>query len=67
MLRSGRLALGPMIDRFERAVADRTGAPFAAAVSSGTPGFISASASLASGPATRRSPRRSPSLRRPTA
>src|SRR6185295_8309428 len=38
-LRSGRLALGPMIDRFERAVADRAGAPFAAAVSSGTAGL----------------------------
>ena len=38
-LRSGRLALGPMVDRFERAVADRVGAPFAAAVSSGTAGL----------------------------
>ena len=36
MLRSGRLALGPMIDRFERAVAERVEAPFVAAVSSGT-------------------------------
>ena len=39
MLRSGRLALGPMIDRFERAVAERVEAPFVAAVSSGTAGL----------------------------
>ena len=39
MLRSGRLALGPMIERFEQALADRVGAPFVAAVSSGTAGL----------------------------
>jgi perosamine synthetase len=39
VLRSRRLALGPMIDRFERALADRVGAPFVAAVSSGTAGL----------------------------
>jgi perosamine synthetase len=39
VLRSGRLALGPMIDRFERALAERLRAPFVAAVSSGTAGL----------------------------
>jgi perosamine synthetase len=38
-LRSRRLALGPMIDRFEGALAERIGAPFVAAVSSGTAGL----------------------------
>ena len=39
VLRSGRLSLGPMIDRFEEAVAEKVGAPYAAAVSSGTSGL----------------------------
>ena len=39
VLRSGRLALGPMIDRFEQALAERIGAPYVAAVSSGTAGL----------------------------
>jgi perosamine synthetase len=39
VLRSGRLSLGPAIDRFEDAVAARVGAPYAAAVSSGTSGL----------------------------
>jgi perosamine synthetase len=39
VLRSGRLSLGPMIDRFEQLFAERAGAPFAAAVSSGTAGL----------------------------
>jgi perosamine synthetase len=39
VLRSGRLSLGPWIERFEREVADRVGAPYAAAVSSGTAGL----------------------------
>jgi perosamine synthetase len=39
VLRSGRLAFGPMIERFERAVAERVGAPYVAAVSSGTAGL----------------------------
>ena len=39
VLRSGRLSLGPMIERFEALVAERTGAPYAAAVSSGTAGL----------------------------
>jgi perosamine synthetase len=39
VLRSGRLSLGPMIDRFELLVAERVGAPYAAAVSSGTAGL----------------------------
>jgi perosamine synthetase len=38
-LRSGRLSLGPMIDRFERALAERVEAPYVAAVSSGTAGL----------------------------
>jgi perosamine synthetase len=39
VLRSGRLSLGPTIDRFEEAFAERIGAPYAAAVSSGTAGL----------------------------
>jgi perosamine synthetase len=39
VLRSGRLSLGPMIDRFEEALAEKVGAPYAAAVSSGTAGL----------------------------
>jgi perosamine synthetase len=38
-LRSGQLSLGPMADRFERALAERVGAPYVAAVSSGTAGL----------------------------
>ena len=38
-LRSGRLSLGPMVERFERALAARVGAPHVAAVSSGTAGL----------------------------
>jgi perosamine synthetase len=36
VLRSGRLSLGPAIDRFEELFAERVGAPYAAAVTSGT-------------------------------
>jgi perosamine synthetase len=39
VLRSGRLSLGPTIDRFEEMLAERVGAPYAAAVSSGTAGL----------------------------
>jgi len=39
VLRSGRLSLGPAIDRFEELFAERVGAPYAAAVSSGTAGL----------------------------
>jgi dTDP-4-amino-4,6-dideoxygalactose transaminase len=39
VMRSGRLSLGPTIDRFEELVAGRVGAPYAAAVSSGTAGL----------------------------
>ena len=39
VLRSGRLSLGPTIDRFERRFAECVGAPYAAAVSSGTAGL----------------------------
>lgn len=39
VMRSGRLSLGPTIDRFEEAIAEKVGAPYAAAVSSGTAGL----------------------------
>jgi perosamine synthetase len=39
VLRSGRLSLGPAIDRFEELFAETVGAPYAAAVSSGTSGL----------------------------
>ena len=39
VLRSGRLSLGPTIDRFEEHFAAAVGAPYAAAVSSGTSGL----------------------------
>jgi len=39
VLRSGRLGLGPMTDRFEALLAERVGAPYVAAVSSGTAGL----------------------------
>jgi perosamine synthetase len=39
VVRSGRLALGPMIEGFEQALAERVDAPFVAAVSSGTAGL----------------------------
>jgi perosamine synthetase len=39
VLRSGRLSLGPTSDRFEEAFADAVGAPYAAAVASGTAGL----------------------------
>jgi len=39
VLRSGRLSLGPVLDRFEAAFAERVDAPHAAAVSSGTAGL----------------------------
>jgi len=39
VLRAGRLSLGPWIERFEEQLADRVGAPYAAALSSGTAGL----------------------------
>jgi perosamine synthetase len=39
VLRSGQLSLGPRIDEFEELFAERVGAPYAAAVSSGTAGL----------------------------
>jgi perosamine synthetase len=39
VLRSGRLSLGPAIERFEWLFAETVGAPYAAAVSSGTSGL----------------------------
>ncbi|MDQ3992824.1 MAG: DegT/DnrJ/EryC1/StrS family aminotransferase [Actinomycetota bacterium] len=51
VLRSGRLSLGPTIQRFEETFAERVGAPYAAAVSSGTSGLhlLSHLAGLGSG------------------
>jgi dTDP-4-amino-4,6-dideoxygalactose transaminase len=39
VLRSGRLSLGPTIERFEELFAEAVGAPYAAALSSGTAGL----------------------------
>jgi perosamine synthetase len=39
VLRSGRISLGPWIEQFEERIARRIGAPYAAAVSSGTAGL----------------------------
>ena len=39
VIRSGRLAFGPMIEQFEEALAERVEAPYVAAVSSGTAGL----------------------------
>ncbi len=50
VLRSGRLSLGPTIDRFEALVAERVGAPYAAAVSSGTAGLHLACIAAGIGP-----------------
>jgi dTDP-4-amino-4,6-dideoxygalactose transaminase len=50
VLRSGRLSLGPTIDRFEELIAERVGAPFAAAVSSGTAGLHMLACSAGLGP-----------------
>ena len=50
VLRSGRLSLGPTIDRFEELFADAVGAPYAAAVSSGTAGLHLLCVTAAVGP-----------------
>jgi len=50
VLRSGRLSLGPTIDRFEEAFAEAVGAPYAVAVSSGTAGLHLLCISVAVGP-----------------
>jgi perosamine synthetase len=39
VIRSGRLAFGPMVEQFERSLAERVGAPYVASVSSGTAGL----------------------------
>jgi perosamine synthetase len=39
VIRSGRLAFGPMIEEFERVLSERVDAPYVAAVSSGTAGL----------------------------
>jgi perosamine synthetase len=50
VLRSGRLSLGPTIDRFEELLANRIGAPYVAAVSSGTAGLHLLARSAGLGP-----------------
>jgi dTDP-4-amino-4,6-dideoxygalactose transaminase len=50
VLRSGRLSLGPTIDRFEEMLAERVGAPYCAAVSSGTAGLHLLALSAGLGP-----------------
>jgi perosamine synthetase len=50
VLRSTRLSLGPTIDRFEELLAERVGAPYAAAVSSGTAGLHLLAVSAGIGP-----------------
>jgi perosamine synthetase len=50
VLRSGRLSLGPTVDRFEALIAERVGAPYAAAVSSGTTGLHLLAISAGIGP-----------------
>ncbi len=50
VLRSGRLSIGPMIEEFERLVADRAGCSHGVAVSSGTSGLHAALAALGVGP-----------------
>ena len=51
VMRSGRLSLGPTIDRFEELLAEKVGAPYAAAVSSGTAGLhlLAITAGIAAG------------------
>ena len=51
VMRSGRLSLGPTVDRFEELFAEAVGAPYAAAVSSGTAGLhlLSVAAGIAPG------------------
>jgi perosamine synthetase len=50
VLRSGRLSLGPTVDRFEELLAEWVGAPYAAAVSSGTAGLHLLSIAAGIGP-----------------
>jgi perosamine synthetase len=50
VLRSGRLSLGPTIERFEELLAERIGAPYVAAVSSGTAGLHLLARSAGVGP-----------------
>jgi len=49
-LRSGRLSIGPMLEQFERLVADRVGTAHAVGVSSGTTGLHLAMLALGVGP-----------------
>ncbi len=50
VLHSGRLSIGPMVERFEQAVAQRVGTRHAVAVSSGTAGLTLILAGLGIGP-----------------
>ncbi len=49
-LRSGRLSIGPMVERFERLVADRAGCRHGVAVNSGTSGLHAVLVALGVGP-----------------
>ncbi len=50
VLRSGRLSIGPMVERFEQLIAERVGTRHAVACSSGTAGLHMVLASLGIGP-----------------
>ncbi len=50
VLRSGRLSIGPMVERFERLTAERVGVRHAVACSSGTAGLHMVMAALGIGP-----------------
>ena len=52
LLRNGLLTQGPIVEEFERAVADYTGARYAVAVSSGTAGLHIAAIAAGVGPGT---------------
>ena len=66
VLKSGRLSIGPFLERFEQTFADYIGTRHAIAVNSGTSGLHLCLGAAGVGPATRSSPRRSASSPRPT-
>ena len=53
VLRSGRLSIGPMVERFEELIAHRVGVRHAVACSSGTAGLHMAMVALGIGPGMR--------------
>ena len=67
VLQSEFLTQGPLVERFEAALAERVGARHAVAVSSGTAALHVACLAAGIGPAISASPRRSPSPRQQTA